>query len=148
MSIAKKKNPTNYWLGKKRPEIKGWLSPFSPGHTPWNKGKQVSGMSGKKHIPETIEKMKKAENSGWIKKGSVPWCSGMRWGKSSSTIHRWIKKDYGLAKVCEKCGSSNMIEWSNRDHRYKLERKYWQKLCRKCHMDYDREQGLSRAYST
>ena len=38
ISEGKKKNPTRYWLGKKRPEISTWLKQFSKGRTPWNKG--------------------------------------------------------------------------------------------------------------
>jgi len=49
MSDAKKKNPTRYWLGKKMPleyckKLKGRISP----------------MKGKKHKPETIEKISNA----------------------------------------------------------------------------------------
>jgi hypothetical protein len=83
MSKAKKENPTNYWLGKKRPEIKKWLTPFKKGMAPWNKGKNISGMSNKKHSTETIKKMKNAKNKGQFKKGMTPWCKGLKLPKLS-----------------------------------------------------------------
>lgn len=39
MREAKLKNPTKYWLGKKRPEVSTYLKQFKKGFTPWNKGK-------------------------------------------------------------------------------------------------------------
>lgn len=38
----------SFWEGKKRPEIKEWLSPFKKGHTPWNEGLR-GYMSEEKH---------------------------------------------------------------------------------------------------
>lgn len=140
MSEAKKKNPTNYWLGKKRPEVKKWLKGFKKGHKPWNKGKAWSSK-----IKEKIKKANKGKRNSpktEFKKGIIPWNTGKREGKSLSCLHKYIREDYGKATICDKCGSTKKVEWSNKDHKYKMDRKYWQRLCRKCHMEYDRKMGL------
>ena len=46
---AKLKNPTKYWLGKKRPEMINNKRGFIKGNTSWNKGKKFPQISGKKH---------------------------------------------------------------------------------------------------
>jgi len=140
MRQAKLKNPTNYWLGKKRPEIKKWLTPFKKGHKTWNKGKPWS-----KEVKEKIKRASKGRHYSReteFKKGIIPWCKGKRWGESLRTIHRWIRIDYGEPDICEKCRTNKEVEWSNKDHKYKHDRKFWQKLCRKCHMEYDRKMGF------
>lgn len=57
---AKLKNPTRYWLGKKRPEMIGHK--YNVGKTPWNKGKHWSeeikdklraASKGKRRSPKT-----------------------------------------------------------------------------------------------
>lgn len=42
------KKPINYWLGKKRPEVKNFKGFDRTGKTPWNKGKK-SELTGDKH---------------------------------------------------------------------------------------------------
>ena len=75
---AKLKNPTRYWLGKKRPEILEFLKePFQKGHIPWNKGlkgynagdKNSQWLGGKSFEPyspdfndELKEKIRKRDN--------------------------------------------------------------------------------------
>lgn len=82
MSEAKKENPTNYWLGKKRPEITKWLKGFSKGHIPWNKGipnsketkrKISEANKGKRNSPAT--EFKKGENLGKL---NLSWKGGRR----------------------------------------------------------------------
>ena len=56
-----------------------------------------------------------------------------------SSIHTKITKNYGTPKYCEICKSTNkkIYDWSNKDHKYSLKRKDWQRLCRSCHIKYD-----------
>lgn len=54
-------------------------------------------------------------------------------------IHRRIEKKYGTPKYCEICKKINKekYHWSNKNHKYSLEKKYWQRLCVSCHKKYD-----------
>lgn len=55
--------------------------------------------------------------------------------------HIWVRKMYGSAYRCEKCGIEGLkrYHWSNIDHKYKRDIKDWQQLCPKCHYKYDKE---------
>src|SRR5260221_723906 len=97
------------------------------GYDPWNKG--VKGI----HLsPETEWK------KGIIPKGAVLFGKGQNYycppekrltgikhfawkgdEANQKTIHSWIKRHFGKAKVCEKCGSINSIGWANKYHTYK-----------------------------
>jgi hypothetical protein len=63
-------------------------------------------------------------------------------GKKVSTgyqaIHTWIKTKYGVAKECGICGSSKNVDWANKDHKYKRDISEWLQLCRRHHMEYDK----------
>ena len=54
-------------------------------------------------------------------------------------IHTAIQVVHGKAKRCEICKTkkAKRYEWSNKDHKYQLDRKDWWELCSKCHWDYD-----------
>lgn len=77
MSRSHLKNPTRYWLGKKRPEISGDKHPRPMlGKTAWNKGipwseeakkKMRKAHKGKHYSPKTE-----------FKKGLIPWCAGKK----------------------------------------------------------------------
>ncbi len=66
-------------------------------------------------------------------------------GKASyMTAHRWIIKKLGKANHCEECGLDKIpegmkryFEWSNKDHKYKLDLKDWKQLCKQCHVNFD-----------
>jgi len=53
--------------------------------------------------------------------------------------HAWIERKLGKPNYCEICKRTNkkLYDWSNKDHKYKRVLKYWQRLCRGCHMKYD-----------
>lgn len=55
-------------------------------------------------------------------------------------MHKWINKVAGHPITCEICTMDfepRLMEWSNKDHEYRRDLSDWQRLCRKCHKDYD-----------
>lgn len=55
-------------------------------------------------------------------------------------IHTAIVAVYGKPTMCELCKGEKFakrLEWSNKDHKYSLERKKWWMLCSKCHREWD-----------
>jgi len=60
--------------------------------------------------------------------------------------HKWMQRWYGQPQKCDSCGRTNpphgkgkkdYFHWANKDGRYLKERKYWMRLCAKCHRNYD-----------
>ena len=53
-------------------------------------------------------------------------------------IHRWLRQNFGPAKEnkCEHC-DRQALDWANKDHKYKRDRKDYIPLCRSCHLKYD-----------
>ena len=136
---AKLRNPTRYWLGKKRSEeTKRKVSEANKGKVAWNKG-----------IPWSEETKKKMSIAGKgqrrsprteFKKGRRPWNKNSRMiNPCVNRLHKHIYEDFGRPEECEICGSTRTTEWTNKDHKYTRKREDWQYLCRKCHMDWDRE---------
>lgn len=55
-------------------------------------------------------------------------------------LHSWVSKRLGKPRLCEKCGSSieKMYDWANKSHLYKKDLNDWIRLCRSCHIQYDK----------
>lgn len=55
------------------------------------------------------------------------------------TIHSWLRRKYGSAYKCEKCGTKNSpkYEWANISKEYKRDVKDYIQLCNSCHSLYD-----------
>jgi hypothetical protein len=55
------------------------------------------------------------------------------------SIHCWVAREWGIPKKCELCGTENSpkFEWSKKNHTYKRDRGDWQRVCKKCHLEYD-----------
>lgn len=63
-----------------------------------------------------------------------------------SSVHTWVRRVAGKPSYCEICKSSNKdrYDWSNISGKYLRDLSDWQRLCRKCHIDFDIEnQGKS-----
>ena len=111
-----------YWKGKKRPEIKTWLSEFQfeKGYEPWCKGKKCPQLSG--------------ENQSSYKGENV----------SYRNLHRWVERNLGKPKICENCKDNSLrhrqYHWANKSRNYKRNLTDWVRLCVKCHKAYDRNQ--------
>lgn len=64
-----------------------------------------------------------------------------------SQKHKWVDKHYRVAKgrLCERCNRyGRKYEWSNIDHEYKQQKKYWMRVCRSCHSIIERNNCLTR----
>lgn len=64
-------------------------------------------------------------------------------GKSKyNADHYWIRKNYGEDRKCEECKAENKegiyYDWANISGHYLRERSDWRRLCRPCHIVYDR----------
>lgn len=116
--------------------MKGKNNPF------WNKT----------HSSDVVEKIRKSNI------GRTAWNKGLKGYKSGKehynwkgdkagyhAIHKWISKVKGKSDICSKCGSHQHVDWSNISFEYKRDEKDWQKLCRKCHQEYDRKNGWGNA---
>ena len=57
-----------------------------------------------------------------------------------ASVHHWIKRVKGKALKCEICSTENgLIDWSNISGKYKRDETDWQQLCRKCHIEFDKQ---------
>ena len=57
-----------------------------------------------------------------------------------SGIHIWIAKELGKPALCEHCGTTDapMYDWANKTGKYLRDISDWLRLCRSCHMKYDK----------
>ena len=143
---------SQFWRGKEgRRKGKGL------GYIPWNKGKQLHytvwnkgekgseyakihgyglWMKGKKLSEETKRKIGEAQQG----EKSASWKGDK---VSYGGLHRWVYKTLGQSDTCEYCGLTDLkgrnIHWANKDHKYRRNVKDWIRLCRKCHLIYDKK---------
>lgn len=55
-----------------------------------------------------------------------------------NSMHWWVIRNFDKPSECEICGKiHNTMAWSNKDHKYKRDRKFWQYVCITCHIKYD-----------
>lgn len=98
----------------------------------------IAPFKGRKHTPETIEKLRLNHNSLTTPKGRDHY----NWkdvGLGYSGIHERVRKMYGRQSLCEHCGATEAIrfEWANVSGEYSLERSDWLRLCKSCHNKFD-----------
>lgn len=94
--------------------------------------KKVASRKGYRHSKETIEKIRRSnsgENSSHWKGDNVGY----------SALHKWVYKKLGKANICNYCESIENIDWANISREYKRDTSDWMQLCRKCHINYDKE---------
>lgn len=88
---------------------------------------------------DNISKSCKGKNSG---KKSCHW-KGDKVGYMA--LHEWIRKQYGTPTTCEHCLTENLnshkINWANVSGKYKRRRTDWIRLCRRCHIKYDKQKN-------
>ena len=58
-----------------------------------------------------------------------------------SGVHAWIKRIAGQPNYCEICKTTKAkkFEWSNKSGKYIRNKNDWQRLCKKCHYEYDNQ---------
>jgi hypothetical protein len=112
---------------------------FKKGVLPWNTGIKT----GK--IPKTA--FKKGEHFSQnteFKKGHTP-CNWKGENVGYFSLHNWVGRHKGKAKICSCCGSVKNVQWANKSLEYKRDLEDWIELCYKCHRKYDRENGWGKA---
>lgn len=59
---------------------------------------------------------------------------------SYSGLHGWIARKLGRPKYCAFCQTTEakMFDWANVSKAYKRDLSDWVRLCRKCHIAYDK----------
>lgn len=108
-------------------------------------GKTPTWLKGKKLTETHKNKLRESVPSG---KCSPHWKGDEA---SYSAKHMYIRKFFGSADLCEKCGTKEApkgkkqwFEWSNISGEYRRIREDWRKLCVPCHRVLDKNPiGLS-----
>lgn len=60
-------------------------------------------------------------------------------------LHQWVQRNLGKPRKCSYCGTTkaNKYDWANKTQLYKRDLSDWLRLCRQCHIRYDRSHPLS-----
>ncbi len=103
---------------------------FKKGNIPQHFGKKRPGIGGNPNfLPEDMHINWKGDDVGYL------------------GLHVWVKKKLGQPDTCEHCGESgltgNQIHWANKDHQYRRNLTDWLRLCKQCHINYDKENNLN-----
>ena len=64
------------------------------------------------------------------------------------SVHHWVKRKNGKPALCENCGSTDKkaYDWANISGDYKRDLNDWKRLCRSCHLYWDRQPERRGAY--
>jgi len=63
-------------------------------------------------------------------------------------MHDWIRREKGLPRECEHCGSSKRrLVWANKSHEYRRDVDDWMRLCYPCHRKYDFPHEKHKTYN-
>jgi len=107
-----------------------------------SKDKQIL-VNRKKGIVESFKEGRKAWNKGIPSpKGELnPSWKGEKAGYAAK--HKWIVTVLGNPETCKYCDKTGLkrqqIHWANKNHKYRRNIKDWMRLCRECHLIYDRK---------
>ena len=106
------------------------------------KEKISKALKGKRHSPLTEFKKGHSVPKKWRDAVSKANLKGDN--VAYRTIHSWLSKRFGKADRCEQVdceGKSKTFDWSKlRGKKYERKRENFWKLCRSCHIKYDRQQ--------
>jgi hypothetical protein len=106
----------------------------------WNKGLKGIHLSPKSEF----KKGQKAWNKGVHLGNRIPHWKGDRVGYEA--LHEWVERWGGKKRACELCGTTKAkkYDWSNKSGEYKRDLSDWQRICVKCHFNYDKEKFGTR----
>lgn len=108
------------------PDSKGRPRKMKNGHQKGNLQyliKDGSFWLGRKHRPESREKMSAAQDRGSM----TYWAT-----------HKWMQRHAIRTGVCEICHQEKLTEWAQRNHKQMTrDRSNWLELCKSCHAHYD-----------
>lgn len=137
-----------YNIGERKYNNKSNITSFKKGHKT-NVGRKCSDITKKKigiankgntvNIGRKQSEKTKQKNSESKKGEKNPMWKGDDIGKYQR--HERIKTKLGEPKFCEICKriDKKIYDWSSKNHKYSLEIKDWQRLCRSCHKKYDNQ---------
>lgn len=61
-----------------------------------------------------------------------------------NTVHQTLRRYWKKSGVCEFCKDKTVTQWANKRGKYVLDRSEWYELCKDCHFEYDKKQGIHR----
>ncbi len=109
--------------------------PFTKGQIAWNKGfsrsdevKQKISATRKKNFLKGLHKLQINENNPMWKGDEV----------SYKSLHGWISRKKGKAKVCIICRGTKSVQWASATHKACRNLNNYISLCAKCHHAYDK----------
>src|SRR5574343_1844718 len=81
---------------------------------------------------------------------ALAWTANRKGELTYSGIHAWVRRTWGKATKCERCGKDGLarhsVHWANLDHAYTRERSAWMQMCRPCHFRHDAENNGSEFF--
>lgn len=130
---------TKHTADSKKKISSGLLSAYETGRRT-----KKSPMQGRKHSPETLQKMRQSANERLERlPHTKPNHTGhIKVDAKYEAIHSWANKYFGKKELCEHCGATANLDWANKDGEYTRNRDDWFVLCRSCHMKYDRANNV------
>ncbi len=115
------------------------------GKTPWNKGVPNPAMRGENNPAKRPEVRKKISDvMKIIKIGNKNNYKGENAILNYQYLHGLIRKQFGTPRLCEHCNKTDKkaYDWANKSGKYIRKRVEWLRLCRKCHITYDKKRGI------
>ncbi len=113
--------------------------------------KKISlALTGRKLSEETKKKMSIShQKNNYYQKG-IKGEKNYRWKGDNACYrakHSLVQRTKGKAIKCSECGEDKKrIHWANIDHKYSRNLEDYIALCAKCHVEYDKINGLRKKY--
>ncbi len=93
---------------------------------------------------------KKNDSKTKFKEGNIPYNEGLPEDQQPGwkgdkvqydALHDWVRKHLGKPSKCDFCGTTEAkrFEWANKTGEYKRELSDWLRLCKSCHVIYDKK---------